>query len=101
MNNFKMTGYMNKYAEANNRLHGLKAKVQNMRETLIYRAAPAAAQESIRETEAEIKRLETEVDDLYCLAHYGKHRAELAKTGTVQWEQRYGGCKPHWPGRDA
>lgn len=58
-----------------------------------------AALKDIEEIEAEIKRREPEVDDLYCLAHYGKHRAELIQENTVKWRSMSGlEYKPHWPG---
>ena len=96
MDKFQMTGYMSLYAGAVNRLNGLKTKAKNMRENLLYYADPEATLAEIEEIEAEIKRREPEVDDLWCLAYYGKHRAELAQAHQYRSLDTLK-FKPHWP----
>lgn len=99
MADFSMTKYWYDYQAGTIRLGQLGEKLQRMREGLFYAEDLDEAQAKLAAAEAEYKKLESEVDDLKCLADTGKHRAELNQEQTVQFKTPYGGFHAHCPGR--
>ena len=94
LNPFEMNGYMNKYAVAYNRLRRLGREIEAMRSTPPEDENALAA---LQAAESEYAKLKAEVDDLFCLANYGRHRAELDQEGTFQPVRQFGGFYSHWP----
>ncbi len=101
MADFSMQHYYNQYIEAETALRRLGERIKGMRERLLYTSEEdfPAVNAQIAAVEEEYRAAKVEVDDLWCLANTGKHRAELTQEASYHEVKRYGGFHAHWPER--
>lgn len=85
------------YQDAATKADRLRQRIENMKSALASGVGGADLLERLEAAEKEYKAAEVEMDDLYCLATYGKHRKELDQGQGIRHVQQFGGHKPHYP----